>query len=137
MQHTRRARETSLTPRGDSNRHPGRRAPRAEVSQDGVDVGMPAPAQAEPGGALAPTPAAPHSTPFTRKSRSSVDPGTSRPEDRSPAPASAVSMLTSLRCSVRHQLGSGGSESEAAKKGSALGSPVHKLKTRPGHGRWP
>lgn len=58
-------------------------------------MGMSAPAQAEPGGELAPTAAA-HNTPLTTKSRSSADPTASSPEARPPGPAPAVSMSISL-----------------------------------------
>lgn len=84
-------------------------------------VGMAAPAQALE--ELAPTPAPHHSTPFTRKSRSSVEPGASRPEDGGPGSAPAVSMFVRLHRWVRRQLSSGGSESEAEEKGSATRSP--------------
>lgn len=84
---------------------------------------MSAPAQAEPGGELAPPPAAHHNTPLTTNSRSSVDPAASSPEDRSPGPVPAASMFISLHHCVRRQLGPGESESEAEEKGSALNSP--------------
>lgn len=82
---------------------------------------MAAPAQARE--ELAPTPAPHHTTPFTRKSRSSVEPRASRPEDGGPCSAPAVSMFVRLHGWVRRQLRSGGSASEAEEKGSATGSP--------------
>lgn len=86
-------------------------------------------------GWLAPTPAAQLTTPLTRKSRSSVHPGASAPEERCPAPAPAASMFISLRYCVPHRLGPGGVRARRRRKVPL--SPLYHLNTCPGDGRCP
>lgn len=93
-----------------------------KVYPGSVCVGTPAPAQASAPGDPDLTPAPRHTTPLTRKSRSSADTEASGREDGPAVPASPASMFLSLHYCVRSQLDPGGNESEIEEKGSAATS---------------